>query len=244
MRRLQGISIWAALGLLSLIPVAQAQTTNIDKGKTTAEMFTADCAVCHKSVKGLANGQNSLTLAGYLKDHYTTSREQASALAAYVLGSGGGAAEKPDRARTATQEPKAQEPKIGAPKPSEVKLPETRPAEAKSSAEAKNHLVAEPVKREETPAAAAKLEISKPEAAPKVEDSKPPQATASRTVKPEPESVAPPPMAVTAAPVAAPAPAEQSSVTARAPDADLNPAPSTEPAANDSAPVPRDNVPD
>ncbi len=104
-RRLPGISILAALGLISFALAAQAQTTNIDKGKTSAEVFAADCAVCHKSVKGLASGQNSFTLSGFLKDHYTTSREQASALAAYVLGSGGGAAapaDKPDRARTAT----------------------------------------------------------------------------------------------------------------------------------------------
>jgi hypothetical protein len=90
-------------------PPARAQT-NIDQGKSSAEIFANDCAVCHKSTRGLAAGKNSLMLSGFLREHYTASREQAAALAAYVLGAGGNAPAapglKPEPARAAVEEPK------------------------------------------------------------------------------------------------------------------------------------------
>ena len=49
-----------------------------------------DCGTCHKSAKGLANGKNSATLAGFLREHYTSSAQQAASLAAFVLGAGAG----------------------------------------------------------------------------------------------------------------------------------------------------------
>jgi hypothetical protein len=82
-----------AIGLfVGLLPaVAQAQT-NIDQGKSPAEIFATDCATCHKSARGLANGRGSSGLASFLVEHYTASKDQAAALAAYVMGAGGGEA--------------------------------------------------------------------------------------------------------------------------------------------------------
>jgi mono/diheme cytochrome c family protein len=82
-----------AIGLfLGLLPaVAQAQT-NIDQGKSPAEVFANDCATCHKSARGLANGRGSSGLASFLVEHYTASKDQAASLAAYVMGAGGGEA--------------------------------------------------------------------------------------------------------------------------------------------------------
>jgi hypothetical protein len=68
--------------------MAHAQT-NIDEGKTPAQIFANDCATCHKSPRGLSGGKGSLVLRGFLAEHYTASKEQAAALAAYVLGAGG-----------------------------------------------------------------------------------------------------------------------------------------------------------
>jgi len=74
------------IGLIAgLAPVMAAAQTNLDQGKSPGQIFAADCAVCHKSARGLANGKNASTLASFLREHYTTSREQAAALAAYVL---------------------------------------------------------------------------------------------------------------------------------------------------------------
>ena len=95
--------------------MAQAQT-NIDQGKSPAEIFANDCATCHKSARGLANGRGSSGLASFLVEHYTASKDQAAALAAYVMGAGGGEAapaargpkpaSAPDRNR-ASAEPEA-----------------------------------------------------------------------------------------------------------------------------------------
>jgi hypothetical protein len=76
--------------VVALASAPACAQTNIDQGKSAAQIFEADCAVCHKGTRGLANGKNSLTLSSFLREHYTSSREQASALAAYVLNGGGG----------------------------------------------------------------------------------------------------------------------------------------------------------
>ena len=85
--------------------IADAQT-NIDQGKTPAQIFASNCAGCHKPTRRLAHGKNRFVLTEFLREHYTTSREQAAGLAAYVLGAGFGAAgaaalrgQKPEQAK-------------------------------------------------------------------------------------------------------------------------------------------------
>jgi hypothetical protein len=108
-------SVASAVGLfVGLLPaMAQAQT-NIDQGKSPAEIFANDCATCHKSARGLANGRGSSGLASFLVEHYTASKDQAAALAAYVMGAGGGEAAPargpkpgatPDRNRASAEPP-------------------------------------------------------------------------------------------------------------------------------------------
>jgi hypothetical protein len=102
-----------AIGLLIALAPALAQAqTNIDQGKSPAEIFANDCATCHKSARGLANGRGSSGLASFLVEHYTASKDQAAALAAYVMGAGGGEAapargpkpgSAPDRNRAAVE---------------------------------------------------------------------------------------------------------------------------------------------
>ncbi len=103
----------ALIGLfLALAPVVALAQTNIDQGKSPSQIFASDCAACHKATRGLASGKNSLMLSAFLREHYTSSKEQAAALAAYVLGAGGaesaaqGRGQKPgqDRARTPAEE--------------------------------------------------------------------------------------------------------------------------------------------
>src|SRR5258707_8428052 len=77
---------------VGLLPaMAQAQT-NIDQGKSPAEIFATDCATCHKSARGLANGRGSSGLASFLVEHYTASKDQAAALAASLMEASGGEA--------------------------------------------------------------------------------------------------------------------------------------------------------
>lgn len=98
-----------------LAPVTARAQVNIDQDKTPAHIFSSDCSVCHKTTRGLANGRGSSALTGFLAEHYTSSREEAAAVAAYVLSAGGGVGtaapvrgQKPDsaRGRASAQEPK------------------------------------------------------------------------------------------------------------------------------------------
>jgi hypothetical protein len=110
--------------VLGLVPAIARAQVNIDQGKPAAEIFENDCATCHKTARGLADGKNSLMLSSFLREHYTASRDQAAALAAYVVGVGGTApaapasSQKPgqEHAKATGEEPKTTEPKIGEPK--------------------------------------------------------------------------------------------------------------------------------
>ena len=120
--------------LAALAPAMAHAQTDIDQGKTPAQIFAGDCAVCHKAARELANGQNSLTLTKFLREHYTASREQAAALAAYVLGAGSdsgtaaqGRGQKPgpEHAVAPAEEPKRATRQAGRPAKPEEEAPAT-----------------------------------------------------------------------------------------------------------------------
>jgi hypothetical protein len=54
--------------------------------KPPAQLFASDCtgSGCHKGPQGLAKGQMPGMLTGFLREHYTNSRESAAALANYL----------------------------------------------------------------------------------------------------------------------------------------------------------------
>ena len=55
--------------------------------KPAPALFASDCTGggCHKGPQGLAKGQSQSSLAGFLREHYTNSRESAAAIAAYLV---------------------------------------------------------------------------------------------------------------------------------------------------------------
>jgi hypothetical protein len=194
----------ALLVLLPVIPAARAQT-NIDQGKPASELFANYCAVCHKSTRGLANGRGGPALSQFLREHYTASREQAAALAAYVISAGGNApAPKPERAKI--EEPKNQDP---------------RTQESKTQG-----------KPRPTSSASVKPEPDKPgRALPQGHD----ETTSGEQSETTPVAAAPPAAQAPGPPVPAAAPTpELNSVTGATAEAP----------SSDSAPVPRDNIPD
>lgn len=136
-RRVAAMALCAGLAGLPAIP-AYAQV-NIDQGKTPAEIYASDCATCHKTPRGLAVGKNSLMLSSFLREHYTASSDQAAALAAYVLSSGGReaapAAAKPkpgtEHARAEEAKPGARDLKPGEPKSRAVRATSAKPEEPK-----------------------------------------------------------------------------------------------------------------
>jgi hypothetical protein len=77
---------WLAVGVSAgwLVNSAAAQET-LGRNKSPAQTFASDCAVCHKSPRGLAKSAGGLFgVEGFLREHYTSSRESATALANYL----------------------------------------------------------------------------------------------------------------------------------------------------------------
>jgi hypothetical protein len=137
-----------ALGLVTA-SVAVAQAQDYSAGKTPAQLFASDCSGCHKSPQGLSKDGDTRSLASFLREHYTSKKESAGALAAFVAAAGAApaASGKPNsRTRTAapTGEPKPVEEPRSARPPAEVpsifpwstsRSPEAKPPEAKPEAE-------------------------------------------------------------------------------------------------------------
>jgi hypothetical protein len=67
---------------------AQAQATNLEAGKSSAQIFAGTCTACHKSPRGLLRTVAPGSLPGFLRQHYTTSSEMAAPLAAYLISNG------------------------------------------------------------------------------------------------------------------------------------------------------------
>lgn len=82
------ISVLTFAVLAAFAPGIGRAQTNIDQGKSASQIFASACVDCHKAPRGLARGKNSWALTEFLSGHYTTSRDQAAALAAYVVGRG------------------------------------------------------------------------------------------------------------------------------------------------------------
>ncbi|MGE3150960.1 MAG: hypothetical protein AB7K04_18080 [Pseudorhodoplanes sp.] len=83
--------------LLLGLAAAHAQTllptdapTDLNEGKTPAQLFQGDCSVCHAKPQGLAKDRNPRSLVGFLRQHYTSSVQSADAIAGYLLSAGPG----------------------------------------------------------------------------------------------------------------------------------------------------------
>ena len=249
-------------GLLAmLVPAVALAQTNLDQGKSAAQIFASDCAECHKAPRSLANGKTASGLADFLREHYTTSREQAAALAAYVLGGrgsepigGAGQNKKPasDRANASTEEQKPpKRPKPG--KPEEGASANAKPQrDSDDSAGSDIPAFLSPIirpegQRDNKPAAAQrKRKDQKPQEAsqePAAPARPAPAATVEPVVRPvtttATPSPEPPAKTAPSEPAAKPAPSTAAAEPPAAPAA--TPA---DAASGDSAPVPRDNIPD
>jgi mono/diheme cytochrome c family protein len=126
------LAVWAA-------GPAAAQE-NLDKGKTPAQLYASDCAICHKSPRGLAKGVARYGLDNFLRAHYTASREAAAAISAYLQSIDRQPASGRERKseRNSKRKAKSSTPNVPPRKPvegksSETKASDTKPAESKPS---------------------------------------------------------------------------------------------------------------
>lgn len=103
-----GVAAMASMLCLWGVPTAAAQGDSAPatsrgenfSNKPAPALFQADCTGggCHKGPQGLGKGQSQGGLAGFLREHYTNSRESAAALSAYLLKQPPGPAQPPPRA--------------------------------------------------------------------------------------------------------------------------------------------------
>ena len=131
MSGLRSLTFLLAAGLFALRAEAARAQTQLDEGKTAPQLFSSACSACHKSPRGLTKETSASTLASFLRAHYTTGREQAGLLAAYVLAAGPGAAEARSQQSGAGRPERSSEPHppgtVEPGKPSEEQVP-PRPA--------------------------------------------------------------------------------------------------------------------
>jgi hypothetical protein len=117
--------------LVAAPALAQDGPQNLDAGKTPAQLFASDCGICHKSPQGLARSNGMLGLEGFLREHYTSSRETAAVMAMYLRAAGDAPA--PKAARTAKRPPKAEDGKEAKPASDKKSPGDAKPAAATSS---------------------------------------------------------------------------------------------------------------
>lgn len=80
-----GRGIGPAMVALALAFAAPAGAQeNLDQGKTGAQLYAADCAICHKSPQALNKSAGMFGLSSFLREHYTASKESAASIAAYI----------------------------------------------------------------------------------------------------------------------------------------------------------------
>ena len=146
----------AALGVIAFAAPACAQD-NLDQGKSAQQLFASDCALCHKTPQGLAAKAGGMFgLDGFLREHYTASRQTAAVLAKYLQSVGGEPAPAENKRSSSRRAAKPADKKSddaksgGKPAPKAEAKPdakaEAKPAEAKpeTKSEPKPESTAEP----------------------------------------------------------------------------------------------------
>ena len=127
------VCIFGVVGSLAAAPAGAQE--NLDSGKSGAQLFASNCALCHKSAQALRKSGGVLGLSGFLREHYTSSRESAVIIATYLesLGTPPAPGKRTGATkRTAKGDEKKTEPKSGETK--SVKPDKTgKPDDAKTS---------------------------------------------------------------------------------------------------------------
>ncbi len=95
------------LGLMLALATGVAHAQDFTAGKSPAQLFSSDCSACHHDARGLAKNRDVRTLAGFLREHYTTKPQSAVTLAAYILANGGNLPPEPRKPPEAAEEGQA-----------------------------------------------------------------------------------------------------------------------------------------
>jgi hypothetical protein len=138
---------------------------NLYSNKTPAQIFASDCSICHKTPQGLskAGGPLGLGLEGFLREHYTASRETAAVMAKYVQSMDTGPAPAEKKRGTGAKPAGAKKPADA--KAGDAKAPNGKPSDKKAEPAGETKTEAKPAesKPAEKPAEPKPAEAAKPE---------------------------------------------------------------------------------
>ena len=84
----RALSLATVTLLIGCFAADPAQAQNLEAGKSPSQIFAGTCTACHKSPRGLLKTVPAGSLQGFLRQHYTTSPEMASLLAAFLVSNG------------------------------------------------------------------------------------------------------------------------------------------------------------
>jgi hypothetical protein len=179
--RRAGLGVLAFFIAMPALAISALAQENIDAGKTPAQLYAADCAICHKTPNGMSKVGGMFGLTNFLREHYTASRESAAAIAAYLVALDRKSPPPREHTRSTRRARKGEKPGAEKAKAKEEKArkadetkPSDEPAEAKAKAEAKAD-----AKPAETKAKADVKSDAKPEAKSEAKpESKPAEAKA------------------------------------------------------------------
>jgi len=122
------------LGVIGVATVAaagpaQAQS-NLDAGKSPAQIFSDTCGACHRSPRELKQ-----TSPGFLREHYTTGGKEAAAMAAYLASIGSDPRAVQQRPAPALGAGRAATTDTGGPRPPQTTPPgadQAKPSESRA----------------------------------------------------------------------------------------------------------------
>ena len=83
MSRIDRIVLWATGAAVAMAVVPAQAQSNLDAGKSAAQIFADTCNACHRSPREVRP-----TSAAFLREHYTTGGREAAAMAAYLASVG------------------------------------------------------------------------------------------------------------------------------------------------------------
>ena len=119
--------------MLSLSGTAWAQE-DLEQGKNAPQLFASDCGICHNSAQALV--KDGYPTEAFLRVHYTSSREMASALFTYLRGLARADAANAKRSKSKANAQKEGEGKSQRKAEGKSGKPEAKPSENASGAKA------------------------------------------------------------------------------------------------------------
>lgn len=159
--------VWGAAVLALFVGGRAVAQEDLDSGKSPAQLYASNCAICHKTPRGMSKAVGPLGLQPFLREHYTASRRAAAAIAAYVDSVDRGAP-TPDREPKRAAKPKD----VGKPDDGKASKAKAEPkSDAKGSEPAKQQ---DKAKASEPKPVEAKAEASQPASRPESKPAAPP----------------------------------------------------------------------